>query len=31
MQNLVLPAIEPFLPGEYNTTFVEVLHNEVDM
>jgi heme-degrading monooxygenase HmoA len=31
MLNLVLPAIEPFLPGEHNTTFVEVLYNEVDI
>jgi heme-degrading monooxygenase HmoA len=31
MKNLVLPAIEPFFTGEYNTTFVEVRYAEVDI
>lgn len=30
MKDLVLPAVEPFFTGEYNTTFVEVRYSEVD-
>ncbi len=31
MKNIVLPAVEPFFTGEYNTTFVEVCYSEVDI
>ncbi len=31
MKNLVLPAVEPFFTGEYNTKSVEVRYSEIDI